>query len=550
MNWELKKHKILSPLKGPLVIAVLDGVGIGNKDRGDAVYNARMPAFDALKKTGLGAELFAHGQYVGLPSNNDMGNSEVGHNALGCGVVHKQGALLVNQAIESGDLYQGDTWKHMMSQLGEGNTLHFLGLLSDGNVHSHIKHFVAMCEQAKKDGVKSIALHALLDGRDVGAKTAEKYIEQVEKLFKELKEHGVDARFASGGGRMVTTMDRYNADWTIVKRGWDAHVRGDARHFRSAMDALTTLRNEDKDATDQTLPAFVIVDDNGKPKAPIRDGDAVINFNFRGDRAIQISRAFEENDFNDFERRDRPKIMYAGMMEYDGDLKIPKNYLVNPPKIDQTMGEFLARNKKFQLALSETQKFGHVTYFWNGNKSGFFDETSETYIEVPSDRISFEKKPEMKAKEITDSLIQACQKRHYDFVRLNYANGDMVGHTGDFGATVSALEHVDHELARLKQWVDAQEGVLVITADHGNADDMIMKNKDGSFAKSSSGTDVPKTSHSLNKVPFVVYDSRGRGQYTLNHEDSNGIANISATCIELMGLIPPLDMRPSLLRFK
>ena len=509
-----------------------------------------MKAFDGIQKLGMSCQLHAHGRYVGLPSNNDMGNSEVGHNALGCGVVHDQGALLVNHAIESEALYNGDAWKKLMNQVREKHTLHFLGLLSDGNVHSHIKHLMAMCEKAKKDGVRSIALHALLDGRDVGPKTAEKYIEQIEKLFADFRQHGVDARIASGGGRMVTTMDRYNADWSIVKRGWDAHVLGKARHFPSAMDALVTLRQDDPQATDQTLPAFVVVDQSGSPVGQIKDGDAVINFNFRGDRAIQISRAFTEGEFGDFDRGQKPKISYAGMMEYDGDLHIPSSYLVNPPSIDETMGEYLAKNKLTQLALSETQKFGHVTYFWNGNKSGFFDEKTERYIEVASDRISFNKKPEMKAKEITDALDLELKKRDYDFVRLNYANGDMVGHTGDFDATVLALEHVDKEIGRLKKIVENHKGVLVVTADHGNADDMIMKNKDGSFATNENGKELPKTSHSLNKVPFVVYDASGRDNYRLMAEEDSGIANITATCIELMGLTPPENMQSSLLRSK
>jgi 2,3-bisphosphoglycerate-independent phosphoglycerate mutase len=263
---------------------------------------------------------------------------------------------------------------------------------------------------------------------------------------------------------MLVTMDRYEADWRIVERGWNAHVHGNARRFPSATAAIETFRSENPGISDQNLPAFVIEKD-GAPVGPIRDGDAVIFFNFRGDRAIEISRAFDDGPtFDKFDRGVRPDVLYAGMMEYDGDLHIPKHYLVSPPEIERPMGEILAGSHISQLAISETQKYGHVTYFWNGNRSGMFDSGTETYVEIPSDRVPFEQRPWMKAAEITDRLIAELRTGKHQFARVNYANGDMVGHTGSFDATVIAVEAVDLQLARLAKAIEDLREKLNIPA--------------------------------------------------------------------------------------
>ncbi|MGL1894554.1 MAG: 2,3-bisphosphoglycerate-independent phosphoglycerate mutase, partial [Spirochaetaceae bacterium] len=402
---ELKKHQTLNKKSGPVVLAIMDGVGYGKYEEGDAVKASNLPNLDNLTATCSNVPVKAHGIAVGLPSDGDMGNSEVGHNAIGCGRVFSQGAKLVSNSIATGHLYQGDTWLKLTNNVKENDsTLHFLGLLSDGNVHSHIDHLEHMVRTAKSNGVKTVRVHALLDGRDVGATSALDYFEPFQAFLEELSDDSFDAKIASGGGRMVLTMDRYNANWDMVKKGWETHVLGIGQVFPSAVEAIHMLREETK-AIDQDIPGFVVADEDGQPVGSIEDNDSIIFFNFRGDRSLEITKAFEDgDDFDKFDRIRVPKVEYAGMMEYDGDLHIPKQYLVNPPTITRTMAEYLAFNKVSQYAISETQKFGHVTYFFNGNKSGKFDEELETFVEIPSDVIPFEQAPAMKCKEITDEV--------------------------------------------------------------------------------------------------------------------------------------------------
>jgi len=539
--------------KGPVVLVVLDGVGVGAGDEADAVKIAATPALDSMWAPGARCTLRAHGTFVGLPTDGDMGNSEVGHNALGCGRVFDQGAKLVDRAIATGALFEGDTWKAILDRCGRGGALHLIGLLSDGNVHSHIDQLIALIRHAAADGVKKIYVHALTDGRDVGAQSALIYVDQLEEVLGDLRANGVDAAFASGGGRMLVTMDRYGADWRIVERGWNAHVHGEAPHrFSSMRRAIESFRGDNPEISDQNLPPFVIERD-GQPLAPMQDGDCAICFNFRGDRAIEISRAFDDDDLDAFDRGRRPDVLYAGMMEYDGDTHVPEHFLVEPPAIDRTMGEYLAHNQVSQLAIAETQKFGHVTYFWNGNRSGRFDDALETYLEVPSDRVSFDERPWMKAAEITDRLVAELRTGTHRFVRVNYANGDMVGHTGSFAATVVAVEVMDLMLARLRRVVDELQGILLVTADHGNADEMFQHGGDGHVVREKkTGVPVVKTSHTLNPVPFVIYDPKRSDQYEIDpaRAEAAGIANVTATCLELLGFRSPDDYEPSLLRFK
>ncbi len=553
MNWKLAPNPHFPGVRGPLVLVIMDGVGVGLGDDTDAVALARTPTLDDLASVGLRCTLRAHGTAVGLPSDKDMGNSEVGHNALGAGRVYDQGALLVDKAIKSGRLFEGEVWRSIVDRcVSKSGALHFIGLLSDGNVHSHIDQLTALLRRAAEDGVKRIFLHPLLDGRDVPATSALTYVDQIEGVLAEISQSGDRvAAIASGGGRMLVTMDRYEADWEIVERGWNAHVHGEARRFGSAREAIETFRAEEP-VDDQYLPAFVVAKD-GEPVATIQDGDAVINFNFRGDRAIEISRAFDEDEFDCFDRGRRPEVLYAGMMEYDGDTHVPANFLVDPPDIERTMGEFLARNDVQQLAISETQKYGHVTYFWNGNRSGKFDDERETYVQIPSDRVPFDQRPWMKAAEITDRLIEELKTGRYRFARVNYANGDMVGHTGVFDAAVIAVASVDLQLARLRKAVERLGGILVITADHGNADEMFQHGKDGAVKRDpETGVPVPKTSHTLNPVPFMIHDPSESAPCEIDPEraEGAGIANVTATVLELLGYAPPDDMKPSLLRFR
>lgn len=520
--------------KRPIILVVMDGVGVSDSTFGNAVASAYTPTLDKLLEECSNTTISAHGFAVGLPSDDDMGNSEVGHNALGSGQIYSQGAKLVNEAIETGAIFEGDTWKELVAN-AKGHTMHFIGLLSDGNIHSHIKHVKALIKEAKKEGLQEVRLHILLDGRDVPETSALTYVEDIEKVMGELNDAHFHACIASGGGRMNITMDRYEANWSMVEEGWHTHVLGEGRQFASATEAIETYRKE-TGVVDQNLPAFVIAQD-GKPVGPIEDHDSVVLFNFRGDRAQELSLAFDgDASFHKFDRVRVPKVMYAGMLQYDADLDIPHKYLTNPPKIKHTLSEFLVKHKISQYAISETQKYGHVTYFWNGNRSDKFDEELETFEEIASDLVPYEERPWMQSAQITDKLIEAIESGKYDFLRTNYPNGDMVGHTGNFEATVIAVESVDLQLARLKQAVDKVNGILIITADHGNADEMYEKQK---------SEDAPikaKTSHTLSAVPFIIY-----GRDVTIKQGHFGLANIASTVANLLELTPDEHWEPSII---
>ncbi len=546
----LKKANGKLNVEGPVLTVVMDGVGIAPDNAGNAVKLAYTPTLDMLAANYPMLKLKAHGTAVGLPSDDDMGNSEVGHNALGSGQVFAQGAKLVSQSIESGKMFASDTWKEVVANVKNNNsTLHFLGLFSDGNVHSHIDHLKAMMTEAKKEGVKKVRVHILLDGRDVGETSALDYVRPFEEFMNSLRSADFDVMIASGGGRMNITMDRYEANWAMVEKGWKTHVLGEGRQFASAEEAITTYRNELK-VIDQDLPPFVIAKD-GKPVGTIEDGDSVVFYNFRGDRAIEISLAFDSENFDKFDRVRFPKVVYAGMLEYDGDRHIPHKYLVNPPEITNTMSEYLSGTGIAELAISETQKYGHVTYFWNGNKSGKFNEKLETYIEIPSDVVPFEQRPWMKCAEITDKLIECMESGKYKYLRVNFPNGDMVGHTGNLAATECAMEALDLQIKRIIDVVDKLKGVALITADHGNADEMYEVDKKGALKTDKNGKYKAKTSHTLNPVPCFIYDNYYRDAYTVKADEGKfGLSDVAATMVNFMGYEAPEMWDQSLIEIK
>lgn len=546
----LEKNPNWKGRRGPVVLVIMDGVGYGKYEEGDAVKASKMKYLDWFTANCPHTKLKAHGTAVGLPSDDDMGNSEVGHNAIGCGRVFAQGAKLVSESISSGLMYEGETWKKLIANVKAKNSaLHFIGLVSNGNVHAHIDHLYAMVEQAHKEGVKKIRVHALLDGRDVDPTSALTFVTPLEEKLASYTDS--DYQIASGGGRMFITMDRYNADWPMVQRGWYAHVLGEGRQFESATKAIETYRAEQAGLLDQDMHEFVIAKD-GKPVGTVEDGDSVILYNFRGDRALEITSAFESGaDFPHFDRKRVPACEYAGMMEYDGDAHVPHQYLVNPPTIDRTMGEYLTKTGIKLLAISETQKYGHVTYFFNGNKSGKFDEKLEDYVEIPSDTVPFEQRPWMKCAEITDKVIEAIKSGKYDHIRLNYPNGDMVGHTGVFNAVCCSMEGMDLQLGRLKAAIEEAGGILCLTADHGNSDDMYEHAKDGSVKMDKNGEPKAKTSHSLNPVPGIIYDPEYKGEYDQTKlNEGLGISSWPATLIQLMGFVPPSDYDKSMINLK
>ena len=526
---ELKPLKDFKSVDGPVVLVIMDGVGIGSKDEKDGVFMANTPVLDALLHEPVSLKIKAHGRAVGLPTDDDMGNSEVGHNALGAGRVFAQGAKLVNDAFETGEIFKGKSWQEIEKRSSQGGTLHLIGLVSDGNVHSHIKHLHALLKKSLDDGIRKVRIHGLLDGRDVAPKSALTFFKPLEALCEEMSTPGHDFRIGSGGGRMLTTMDRYEADWTIVETGWKAHVLGEGRQFTSAVEAIEAFYKEDPDLIDQYMESFVIADSEG-PVGTIEDGDSVVLFNFRGDRAIEISRAFEEADFKAFDRKRFPEVFFAGMMQYDGDASIPQNYLVEPPTIDGTIGEYLCGSGVSSYAISETQKFGHVTYFWNGNKSGYIDMSLEKYVEIESDRVTFDLRPWMKAAEITDQVSAAVESGDYKFIRLNYANGDMVGHTGVAEAIRIGVETVDICLGRLLKAIKKKKGIAVVTADHGNADCMWTEKN---------GEKTPMVAHTKNPVPFIIKDYSGMNKFIPHQIENGGLANVAATLCMLLGFEPP-----------
>lgn len=546
---ELRAHGTI-PRKKPVLVCVLDGWGENAiEDEHNAVHVAKTPTMDGLKARGPSRyrTVKAHGTAVGLPTDADMGNSEVGHNALGAGKVIAQGASLVDIALETKNAFSDAGWSYIKPAFAN-NTLHIIALLSDGGVHSRTDQIFGMMRGAVADGCKRLRVHPLTDGRDVADGTCHEYMEKLVAELDSYAAQGCDAKVASGGGRMAVTMDRYEADWAMVERGWRAHVLGDAPNkFTCPKEALKELKKDG--TTDQYIAPFVIVDEAGKAVGTIEDDDAVVIGNFRADRVVEISKAFEYADFNEFDRVRFPKTKFVGLMQYDGDLKLPANYLVPPPLIERTSGEWLAKNGLKTFACSETQKFGHVTFFWNGNRSGYFNEALETYVEIPSDNVPFNQAPLMKAREITAAGKEALLSGKYDVVRVNYANPDMVGHTGDMKATVAACEECDACVKELLDLVEELGGMFLVTADHGNADDMVQRDKKGNaLTDKATGALLPLTSHTLAPVPVAIGGPALPESVKFRDDlPDAGLANVTATYINLMGFQAPAEMEPSLI---
>jgi 2,3-bisphosphoglycerate-independent phosphoglycerate mutase len=561
MDFTLNRLSGYKGVKGPLLLIIMDGVGLyrGNDDGypGNAVDIAKPEnLLNLLKNERIVTKLKAHGTAVGMPSDNDQGNSEVGHNAFGAGRIFAQGARLVNESVATGRLFESETWKEIRdNSLNKQTPIHFIGLISDGNVHSNIAHLFALIGECERAGVEEVYVHGLSDGRDVPPLSALRYFGELEdylwSIRVEATKAGKKRRYfvASGGGRMVTTMDRYEADWSIVERGYNAHVLGEGPEFPDSLTAIRKLREEQR-VDDQYLSHWVIHDpnDKGKPIARIEDGHNVILFNYRGDRALEISRAFVEDDFRGFRRKHRPDVIYAGILEYDTDTRMPPKYLVSPPVFERTISEYLAKNGVTQYAISETQKFGHVTYFWNGNKSTRFDEKTEEWVEIESDRIPFDQAPAMKAREISTETINALRSGKYKFLRLNFPNGDMVGHTGSLPATVDAVKAVDEAVGALVSVIDELGGTVIITADHGNCEQMIaVDKKTGKPIKGAGGGFKPMTSHTLNPVPFIIHGP-DTDHYEINTKLTDpGLGNVAATILTLLGYKKPDDYLESII---
>ncbi len=564
-NFKLKKLEKFNGRTGPLVLIIMDGIGLGRDDNSNAFFLAKTPFLKNIQsewpKKKLYAALKAHGTAVGLPSDEEMGNSEVGHNALGAGMIVKQRAMLAKEMLESKKIFETQKWKTFTKEIAKNDkALHLIGLLSDGYVHSHITHLFNLLHGAKDSGIKKVRVHPLVDGRDVPPQSSLDYIEKLEEELKKINDSGeFEYLIASGGGRMRVTMDRYNSDWNVVKRGWDAHVCAVPEKmpkykgfFSSAEEAITQARAIDPNISDQVLPSFVIVNENKFPVGKMEDGDGVLFFNFRGDRAIQISRAFDEGvNFKDFQKKCNPKVIYYGLVQYDEELKIPKNFLVDPPVIKNSIISYVNAQGINQFAMAETHKFGHVTFFYCGNrdlrtkreklKKGnqsmekSLSSENETYLEVISDPSeTIKDNPKMKAFEVRDEFLDALNSKKFKFLRVNFANGDMVGHTGSMEASIVAADVVDQCVKEIVETVKKLNGITIITADHGNIDEKIKY----------------KTSHTLNPVMFAIVDSGYKNEYIVNDAiKTPGLGNVAATILNLLGYEKPDAFMESLIKF-
>ncbi|MDO4508253.1 MAG: 2,3-bisphosphoglycerate-independent phosphoglycerate mutase [Candidatus Saccharibacteria bacterium] len=521
---------------GPVVLAILDGVGLAVDGPGNAVARARTLFLEKAAREYPHVALDASGEAVGL-TPGQMGNSEVGHNTIGAGQIIKQGLARVDEALGTGEAFKTEAWKGAISRAKNSGTLHFSGIFSDGGVHSSIDHLEKMVEQAYRDGVRRMRLHAVFDGRDVLPQSEPKFIRRFEKFAKQFND--ADIRIASGGGRMVCVSDRYESDWDMVKRGFDMMVYGRADHyFKNAEEAIIELRAENPEVQDQNLPPFVIVEENGEPVGKVLPGDALIYFDFRADRAIEIAQAFIYRDFPYFDRGNYSPddIFFVGMTEYNSDTHVPEHRLVEPVEIHNTLNQFLAEHGVSQFACSETVKFGHVTYYFNGNS--YERAKGEKFYEVESYDGALEERPWMRTAEVTDKIIE--EMPNYKFLRLNFPGGDMVGHTADLVATTMAVEAVDLSLRRIADKVRELKGVLIIIADHGNAEEVLTREGN------------KKTSHTTNPVPFILYDAtENREKYEIRGGKKYGLSNVAATIATLFGLENyPEEWQESIIRIK
>lgn len=506
---------------GPVVLVVMDGVGLSQKAEGNALAYARIDFLRDILKNYLALSISASGEAVGVVEGQ-MGNSEVGHNTMGCGQIIKQGTARVEDAFATGAIWESDAWLGALKNVKEKNsTLHFAGIFSDGGVHSHIDHLEKMIKKAVSEGIGKIRVHCMFDGRDVASQSEPKFINRFETFAKNFPNS--DIKIASGGGRMTTVSDRYEEDWSRVERGWRMMVDGKSENtFRSATEGIEFFRNKDPKIQDQNLPDFVVVDGNDEPVGKVKKGDSFIYFDFRADRAIEIAMAFTYRDFPHFSRGDYSPddVYFAGMTEYNSDTHVPEHQLVPPIKITDTLNEFLGSRGISQLAVSETVKFGHITYYFNGNS---YDKAPEEHhIEVKSGPSDYNHRPWMKAAEITDKVLENLE--NYRFVRLNYPNGDMVGHLGEMESSIIAMESIDIQLKRLAKKVDELGGVMLVTADHGNIEEILDENGQ------------PKTAHTTNPIPFVIYDNTdNRFKYELSKTRYPGLSNIASTIAVLLG---------------
>ena len=499
--------------KRPVVLAILDGYGISKETKGNAVYSAKKPNLDRLNATYPTTVIHASGMDVGLP-DGQMGNSEVGHTNIGAGRIVYQELTRITKSISDGDFFENEALVGACKNCaGKNSSLHIMGLLSDGGVHSHIEHLFAIVELAKKQGLKNVYVHCFLDGRDVSPTSGVDFAAQLENKLSEI---GV-GKIATLSGRYYA-MDRDNR-WERVTKAYDALVYGKGETADNAVDAIKA--SYANDVTDEFVVPTVILE-NGKPTATIGGGDSIVFYNFRPDRAREITRTLVDPDFDGFERK-YFETYFVTMTQYDA--KMPNVHVAfKPQKLVNTIGEYVSSKGLKQLRIAETEKYAHVTFFFNGGVEKVYD--GEDRILVASPKVAtYDMQPEMSAYEVTDKLLEALDTDKYDMVILNFANCDMVGHTGIMEAAIKAVETVDECIGKVADKVISMGGAIFITADHGNAEQMIDP-ADGSVF----------TAHTTNVVPLIA---AGIGDVKLNE---GRLADLAPTMLDVMGLDIPEEM--------
>ncbi|KAB7665814.1 2,3-bisphosphoglycerate-independent phosphoglycerate mutase [Bacillus sp. B1-b2] len=501
--------------KSPVALIILDGFALRDERMGNAVAQAKKPNFDKYWNSYPHATLVASGEEVGLPVGQ-MGNSEVGHLNIGAGRIVYQSLTRVNVAIREGEFSKNETFVNAINHVKQkGKNLHLFGLLSDGGVHSHIEHMFALLHLAKEEGVENVYVHGILDGRDVGQKTAEKYIKATQE---KMAEYGV-GEFATISGRYYS-MDR-DKRWDRVEKSYRAMVYGEGPSYSNPLDVVSD--NYNNGIFDEFVLPSVITKDNGEPVATIQDEDAVIFYNFRPDRAIQISNTFTNGDFRSFDRGEKhPKDLYFVCLTHFSET-VNGYVAFKPTNLDNTLGEVLAQNGKTQLRIAETEKYPHVTFFMSGGREAEFPGEKRILINSPK-VATYDLQPEMSAYEVTDALLKEIEADNFDAIILNFANPDMVGHSGMLEPTIKAIETVDECLGKIITLIEQKGGKAIITADHGNSDEVVTL--DGN----------PMTAHTTNPVPVIVTDAN------VELRTDGILGDLAPTMLDLLGLDKPVEM--------
>jgi 2,3-bisphosphoglycerate-independent phosphoglycerate mutase len=501
--------------KSPVALIILDGFGLRGETKGNAVAQSKKPNFDRYWNTYPHNQLIASGEAVGLPEGQ-MGNSEVGHLNIGAGRIVYQSLTRVNVAIREGDFQMNETFLGAIENAKKnGKSLHLFGLLSDGGVHSHIRHLFALLKLAADQGLKKVYVHAFLDGRDVGPKTAKKYIEETQAKFKE---YGV-GEFATISGRYYS-MDR-DKRWDRVEKSYRAMVYGEGPTYSDPMDLVDDSYTHG--IFDEFVIPSVMLGEDGKPVATIKDNDSVIFYNFRPDRAIQISNTFTNKDFRSFDRGPgHPKDLYFVCLTHFSET-VDGYVAFKPVNLDNTLGEVLSQNGLKQLRIAETEKYPHVTFFMSGGREAEFPGEDRILINSPK-VATYDLKPEMSAYEVTDALVADIEADGHDAILLNFANPDMVGHSGMLEPTIKAIEAVDECLGRVVDAILAKGGTAIITADHGNSDEVVTLEGQ------------PMTAHTTNPVPVIV-TKKG-----IELRDGGILGDLAPTMLDLLGVEKPSEM--------